>query len=90
MDVDAEQLKLSNENKTREKEFEIPDYVCCVITDGTWTWFAAILFSVILLILATLKYCRKHLSKPKFEAKNIKLLRRHLIADDGDALGKMR
>ena len=49
----------------------IPEYVCCVITEAIWTWFATILFSVILLLLATLKYCRKYLSKPKFDAKNL-------------------
>ena len=80
--MDAEQQEEIN-NK-------IPDYVCCVITESTWTWFAAILFSVILLVLATLKYCRKYLSKPKFETKNLKLLKRSLIADDGDALGKIK
>ena len=73
-----------------ETEADIPDYVCCVLTEGTWTWFGAVLFSVILLLIATLKYCRKHLSKPKFETKNLSLLRKTLIEDDGDALGKMK
>jgi hypothetical protein len=68
----------------------IPSYVCCVLTEGTWTWFAAILLSVILLLLATLKYCRKYLSKTKFTNKNLSLLKRRLILDDGDALGKIR
>ena len=68
----------------------IPEYVCCVITEAIWTWFATILFSVILLLFATLKYCRKYLSKPKFDAKNLKLLKRSLIADDGDAVGKIK
>ena len=88
MDASSEkQENLLNKNETK---INIPDYVCCVITEATWTWFAAILFSVILLVLATLKYCRKYLSKPKFEAKNLKLLKRSLIADDGDALGKIK
>merc|ERR1711899_250485 len=47
-------------------------------------------FFVILLLIATLKYCRKYLSKPKFETKNLTLLRRTLIEDDGDALGKIK
>ena len=72
------------------KEEKIPPYVCCVLTEETWTWFAAILFFVILLCIATLKYCRKYLSKPKFETKNLKLLRKTLIEDDGDALGKIK
>merc|ERR1712223_2319364 len=72
------------------KEVKIPPYVCCVLTEEAWTWFAAILFFAILLFIATLKYCRKYLSKPKFETKNLKLLRRTLIVDDGDALGKIK
>ena len=72
------------------KEGKIPPYVCCVLTEEAWTWFAAILFFAILLFIATLKYCRKYLSKPKFETKNLKLLRRTLIVDDGDALGKIK
>ena len=75
---------------TNNSTSDIPEYVCCVITESIWTWFAAILFSVILLLLATLKYCFKYLSKPKFDAKNLKLLKRSLIADDGDALGKIK
>ena len=81
MDVDP------NETKTEDK---IPPYVCCVLTEGTWTWFAAILFFAILMLIATLKYCRKHLSQPKFKNKNLSLLKRTLIEDDGDALGKIR
>ena len=56
-------------------EEDIPDYVCCVLPDGTWTWFGAVLVSVLLLLIAILKYCRKYLSKPKFNSKNIQLLR---------------
>ena len=73
----------------KNSEQKIPPYVCCVLTEETWTWFAAILFFVILLLVATLKYCRKYFSKPKFETKNLTLLRRTLIEDDGDALGKI-
>jgi len=74
----------------KNSEQKIPPYVCCVLTEETWTWFAAILFFVILLLVATLKYCRKYFSKPKFETKNLTLLRRTLIEDDGDALGKIK
>lgn len=73
-----------------EPEDVIPPYVCCIVTDGVWTWFASILFTVILMLIATLKYCRKHLSKPKYESKNLSLLKKSLIVDDGDALGKIR
>ena len=73
-----------------EKEDLIPDYVCCILTEGSWTWFAAILVSVLLLLIAILKYCRKYLSKPKFHTKNLSLLRKNLIVDDGDALGKIK
>ncbi len=72
-----------------EDDFEIPDYVCCVLSEGTWTWFGAFLLIFILLLVATLKYCRKYLSKPKFVNKNLKLLKKSLIEDDGDAQGKI-
>ena len=65
-------------NDTEEKNI-IPDYVCCVLSEGTWTWFGAILVSLLLLLIAILKYCRKYLSKPKFESKNLTLLRKSLI-----------
>ena len=50
MDASSEQ-DLLNKNETK-----IPDYVCCVITEATWTWFAAILFSVILLVLGMISH----------------------------------
>ena len=59
------------EDAEKQIEDKIPPYVCCVLTEETWTWFAAILFFVILLLIATLKYCRKYLSKPKFQTKNL-------------------
>ena len=67
-------------NDTEEKNI-IPDYVCCVLSEGTWTWFGAILVSLLLLLIAILKYCRKYLSKPKFESKNLTLLRKSLIGN---------
>ena len=87
-------IALNMENETDSNDSKgtdaIPDYVCCVLTDGTWTWFGAILVSLLLLLIAILKYCRKYLSKPKFESKNLTLLRKSLIVDDGDALGKIK
>ena len=79
----------TGDNEQKAKEV-IPDYVCCVLTEGTWTWFGAILVSLLLLLIAILKYCRKYLSKPKFESTNLTLLRKSLIVDDGDALGKIK
>ena len=81
---------MDDNNEISGKEDPIPDYVCCVLTDSIWTWFVAILISVLLLLIAILKYCRKYLSKPKFHSKNLSLLRKSLIVDDGDALGKIK
>ena len=43
----------------------LPDYVCCVVTEGVWTYFAAALLIVVLFAVATLKYCKKYLAKPR-------------------------
>ena len=60
----------------------VPDYVCCVVTEGVWTWFAAILLIVVLFSAATLKYCKKRLSKPKFNEKNRNLLLQYILEAD--------
>ena len=60
----------------------VPDYVCCVVTEGVWTWFAAFLLIIVLFSAATLKYCRKRLSKPKFIEKNRNLLLQYILEDD--------
>ncbi len=44
---------------------KLPDYVCCVVTEGVWTYFAAALLIVVLFAVATLKYCKKYLAKPR-------------------------
>ena len=48
-----------NGSQTRDgedsDEVAIPDYVCCVVTEGVWVWFAAILLFAILMFIATLK-----------------------------------
>lgn len=64
---------------------DLPDYVCCVVTEGIWTWFGTILLSVILLTVATLKYCRTRFKKPRFLVKNQNLLLKSVIADDNEA-----
>ncbi len=43
----------------------LPDYVCCVVTEGIWTYFAAALLIIVLFAIATLKYCKKYLAKPR-------------------------
>ena len=65
-----------------EEAFPVPEYVCCVVTEAVWTWFAATLLIVVLFAVATLKYCKKRMNKPKFEKKNQNLLLRHVLADD--------
>ena len=66
MDASSEQ-DLLNKNETK-----IPDYVCCVITEATWTWFAAILFSVILLVLGMISHKKSLITifGPKLKIKN--------------------
>ena len=38
-----------------DKPFPVPDYVCCAVTEGVWTWFFCILLIVVLFAVATLK-----------------------------------
>ncbi len=45
--------------------YVLPDYVCCVVTEGVWTYFAAALLIIVLFAIATLKYCKKYLAKPR-------------------------
>ena len=50
----------SNHNGSRAKtgdddEILVPNYVCCVVTEGVWVWFAAVLLFVVLMFIATLK-----------------------------------
>ena len=58
---------------------EIPDYVCCVVTESVWTWFLTIILSVLLFALATLRYCKRHLGSEKYVSKNQHLLARQLV-----------
>ncbi len=44
---------------------KLPEYVCCVVTEGVWTYFGAALLIVVLFAIATLKYCKKYLAKPR-------------------------
>ena len=37
----------------------------CLVTEGTWTWFGAILLTLVLVVAFNLKYYRKVISKPK-------------------------
>ena len=38
-----------------EEEIVVPDYVCCVVTEGVWVWFAAIVLFAVLMFIATMK-----------------------------------
>ena len=58
---------------------DLPDYVCCVVTESVWTWFLTVILSVLLFALATLRYCKRHLGSEKFHAKNQHLLARQLV-----------
>lgn len=55
----------SNENRSQthngedSDEVAVPDYVCCVVTEGVWVWFAAIVLFAILMFIATLKVSYK-------------------------------
>ena len=59
-------------------EFVIPEYVCCVVTEGVWTVFAACILIIVLLTIATLKYFKKHLSKTKYNKKNLRMMDRYI------------
>ena len=58
---------------------ELPDYVCCVVTESVWTWFLTIILSVLLFALATLRYCKRYLGSEQFASKNQHLLARQLV-----------
>ena len=58
---------------------EIPDYVCCVVTESVWTWFLTIILSVMLFAMATLRYCKRYLGSEKYVSKNQHLLARQLV-----------
>ena len=49
-----------------EASFPVPDYVCCAVTEGVWTWFFCILLIVVLFAVATLKSVRCELEKVMF------------------------
>ena len=70
--------------------FILPDYVCCVVTEGVWTVFFAVLLSIILTLVATLKYCKKRLSHPRFLQENQQLLIRYVMEDEKGAVSKIR
>ena len=54
-------------------EFIIPDYVCCVLTEGVWTIFGASVLIIGLFTIATLKYFKKYLAKTKYIKKNLRM-----------------
>ena len=54
-------------------DFVIPDYVCCVLTEGVWTIFGASLLILGLFTIATLKYFKKYLAKTKYIKKNLRM-----------------
>ena len=56
-----------------DEEFVIPEYVCCVLTEGVWTVFGACLLIVVLMTIATLKYIKKRLAKTKYNKKNLRM-----------------
>jgi len=58
---------------------DIPDYVCCVVTECVWTWFLTVILSVLLFAMATLRYCKRHLGSEKYVSKNQHLLARQLV-----------
>ena len=63
-------------------EDHLPPYVCCVLTEGIWTIFAATLLIIVLFTIATLKYFKKYLAKSKFSRRNLKLMSK-LVNEDG-------
>ncbi len=78
-------------NVTRvNPDFVLPDYVCCVITDGIWIWFFFLTTFAVLILIVTLKYCKKRLAKPRFKEKNKSLLLRYVVAEDRGAVDFVR
>jgi len=64
----AENATAENNNVTQLDDGDnegLPDYVCCVVTEGVWTYFSAFLLIAVLFAVATLKYCKKRLAKPR-------------------------
>ena len=59
-----------------EEDFVIPDYVCCVLTEETWTVFGACLLILGLFTMATLKYFKKYLAQTKYTKKNLRMKNR--------------
>eukprot|EP00096_Caligus_rogercresseyi_P015464 TRINITY_DN7895_c0_g1_i1.p1 TRINITY_DN7895_c0_g1~~TRINITY_DN7895_c0_g1_i1.p1 ORF type:complete len:697 (+),score=171.70 TRINITY_DN7895_c0_g1_i1:125-2215(+) len=72
-----------------KEPFAIPPYVCCVLTEGIWTWFGSILLCSVLLGIATLKYRSKAIRKPGNIEKNENILFRTALADNG-AMSQIR
>lgn len=77
-------------NITTESTTVLPPYVCCAVTEGVWTWFGAILLIFVLCTIATLKYCKKRLAKPKFREKGHEVHLQCVLADDKGAMNLIR
>ncbi len=67
-------LEMMKQNAT--KEFIIPDYVCCVLTEDVWTIFGACVLILSLFTIATLKYFKKYLASTKYNKKNLRMKNR--------------
>ena len=67
---------ITNEHVIEAEDFVIPDYVCCVLTEGVWTIFGACLLIFGLFTIATLKYFKKYLAKTKYNKKNLRMKNR--------------
>ena len=64
---------LESLHQANKAEFVIPDYVCCVLTEGVWTIFGASVLIIGLFTIATLKYFKKYLAKTKYIKKNLRM-----------------
>ena len=73
----SEQALNTKNTRHTDEEFIIPDYVCCVLTEGVWTIFAASLLIIGLFAIATLKYLKKRLAKTKYNKKNMRMKKRY-------------
>jgi len=73
-----------------EEEGSIPDYVCCVLTDGIWAIFLSTLLIVVLMTVATLKYLKKYLAQSQFTRRNLKLMSRFATEDGKNAAAIIR
>lgn len=85
--MDSENLTLSS---VEDENQVLPDYVCCVVTEGVWTWFGASLLIVVLFAAATLKYCKKSLSEQKYRDKGQSIHLKCVLADDKGAISAIR